>query len=1393
MADWQVDSYHISLGVVGDSSIHLISQKGGKMDRLILRGAMLVDGGAHGGDDVVMRTIKYIESSDRYDWCKFGTKGEHSLKFHVVIITHWDEDHHTGIMYAIDKNLKSKWKVQEPNPRVDFCRYDENDKPTTILYCPEVGFKTRSKPKFIPKPPEAVLRTISFMMSTGVIVKDVVQIQVEPPCRDQDLDKMPASIIGLELVKGHALKRPKDRLDLNTPSELLEYHREKYKWTAEEARLPHIFIVAASGSSFAPKDPDAHIKVVKEKKKKTWPTAKNRSSIACMIMWDSGVGERPQIAQYFGGDLPWFIEERIVKWTGMNGRRDDKGSWVPVVKLSHHGAKSSTPSLMLNSFNPRHLIASVADRNGHPSWELTFYLVPWLLNGGLSKASCPPLLATQYPYYLARYVKPDKTLDWMPLTKGPANQMNMDILLRKGTEGKEYMNELKTLWSGMSSSGIKLSGPEDLWIDAKKKDTTLEPRGWARGYVEQRWETLSPTKPSQHAATSGQAGHGAVATDPTGRLEFFLVETTASVPDGGVHVKYSVSTHLEKLWPKSSWDSPAQSTIDIPEVLGKRGPLRLSTDPEGVYGTTIRKMVKAKGLTYDEDTYIAHIGTNPGESDFNDGRELEPESELDLASPVLLQQDLDNMLPPILDPQPEPGIPDDDRIIQKPYLYLCSSIVDFDDTVEPEFVKKIDKEHDQDDFLSVLHTEGLVLEDRPKPDETSFTRLHLQDETQTWLSLALRWPKDAPDPLLASVKVDMGTGGITDFLVTFPYAFHSKEAPKAILNFSSAATRDVLGAPPDHGSWGLGAGGILRPMSLLILGLDKASVPSEVTLQDIFAAVQARSGSENDVVLDVLSKMYGETAKFNLDASTGSRSCLWFDPASAYHTILRLQYSIKPDSLSGLNYWIDKTLGLKEFEVANARLITKAESTWTVTSQEMGATNAWSIVMTATCKLGKEDPLLPKAIFEVQVSKITITLQLDKQTSELDGSDQSQSVLDKLISWVTGQWNCEVNFQDFLTGIGMQNFNLPVFRRLILVIGLDPKTGTPTGTVDVNVGIELGLKFGVQDPGGGGKRDQVVFFFTFRWSKGLESQHEASFRGLLWGPPCPETLFDSRLLPSYEPHLVMEPITMDKDSKWTSTLDLENLMPTTMSNVNGQLVETREKVSRIPKGVPKLVTKAMLEISNKSITCEGALGCEEPDPENIPSLILSRIDLRAQYIWAPSRDFHLEFGFGATMFPAETTMLPIELRGSLKYDTAGWSVSAGLETTGAKGAHFLDFFDVKPKSTLSKASSPTQMASSAAALVQHIQLNYLELEYLYNNPRDHSQKNAAKEFHFKGSVSIGNLELNLQFDYMGKKLWTFKTTALASGSKPCTIKEMIDSITADGSIQLPGVHQRYRN
>jgi hypothetical protein len=95
----------------------------------------------------------------------------------------------------------------------------------------------------------------------------------------------------------------------------------------------------------------------------------NAISAISMVIWTDG-----QISQFTGGDADWASEMKVVSWvlTGMNPYQSARS-----IKISHHGAKSSTPTEMIRHFRPRNIVISCGDDYGHPRMFifLTFSLI----------------------------------------------------------------------------------------------------------------------------------------------------------------------------------------------------------------------------------------------------------------------------------------------------------------------------------------------------------------------------------------------------------------------------------------------------------------------------------------------------------------------------------------------------------------------------------------------------------------------------------------------------------------------------------------------------------------------------------------------------------------------------------------------------------------------------------------------------------------------------------------------------------------------------------------------------------------------------------------------------------------------------------------------------------
>lgn len=912
--------------------------------------------------------------------------------------------------------------------------------------------------------------------------------------------------------------------------------------------------------------------------------------------------------------------------------------------------------------------------------------------------------------------------------------MSMDILTSNSSVATEYRKELEAIYAKASAaiastSGVNLANPVEVWDAAKKAQEDLNPREWARDRISLAWSRLSPVPATAHAAV-GQARLDTNYTlvHDSDALAWYRVECHNDDDlDGSVWVKYDSAATENQLWPDPNAVAPTPMDISIPsdpEVLGNKRkfvdtyPSPASTeDPD----TKKHKSATSPSSVFQPSTglYNPSPGTNPDEND-------------DMMSDDGSSSGMDSQLP-TLAVSPPPG---DAPNLQAPYYFICSSVVQFDAPPPSTLVNQLVLTDPLNNFVSTLHLQGLILANSPSPPAA--TPLHSQDEFQAWLAMALG--VGSPQTPSVTVTTDSTSGAITDFAVTIPALG---------LTFSSSATVSALDAQSD---WGLGPASTVPWQNSLILGLQDASKVSGFSLIDILAPASVRQAALPG--LQLLQLALGDKLRFDLDVGQqGSRNALWFEPMQGYKTVVRTQYVADSTSLGNANSWIGGFLN--GFTIQSITAITKLQSVWATTNESTAALNTWEFILTTTVQLTGVD-IVPSVTLDFAGALLTITLQFDYVASE------QGSLLGQIMAWIGSQKplaGAQFLFSEWFQSAGTSNFDLPLLRRIVLAVGLDPTTGLPTGSIeDVRIDLELGVKFGQSDDG---NPQKVIFLFSYRWTQALGSV----LRGSLWTPPLPAADVDRRLLPEYEPYMQFEPASINDGSTWAPTLNLANLIPSNPGSGAGG-----PKIINIPDGVPTDVIMAVLQLDSSSISFQGAIECLEPSSDTIPKLFLSRLSLSASYTFA-TQAFDLSFQFAVAMFPQiQSLIIPIELRGLLAYDSqSGFDAEADVECPGMQGAHFLDYFD--PNS-----------ASAATALIQHIQLLYLHLEYHYQNSS--GQTNPAKSFAFAGALAIGKLELDLQFNYTAENTWSFTAQVGANGEE-CTIQEILDSIAGDGTVDLP--------
>ena len=722
---------------------------------------------------------------------------------------------------------------------------------------------------------------------------------------------------------------------------------------------------------------------------------------------------------------------------------------------------------------------------------------------GPDKCSYPPVLATQFPYYLVRWRDPSNgNEDWVPLPGGASNQMSMKVLDGSDKSGPatDYKADVKRIFDKAGTamqlqSGLSLSNPFEDWSSASS--TEPDPKSWARSRIAATWSRLSPVS-SEVISSVGitRSSDNYKSIRASNMLAFFLIESlNDDMRDGGAlfrTVKHAAP--LKRLRPNPAAVppvTPQSGGLVFPssQALGLQARVAVQTQPvSNVDPKTLKRIrpttsqfgrvykkpklnmslhAEVGGSETNQPIYSPSGGTNPNEND----------ALLEAVIPSSENPPSDgggSDKPPIIDPQPDPGLPlplpvppfDSAHPLNPPFYFVCSSNVPFSSN-PPNTVKRLVVADPLNNFLSTFHLKGLILQQQPKSAEDVL--LHEQDEFLGWLSTSLV-PTQPPQPPSVQflVMVDpQNDDYFTGFKLVTQILGQSQ-------SYSTASTITQLGVSQQL----LGPAGTIPGQNSIILGLDHPQQFHNLTLGAILQPAKDRKAQLT--YLDILNLLLGnEDNTFHIDTAQGARNALWFEPMFAYNTVIRTQYAANPVVIQTLNKWI----GFKNFSIDDLTLITKLENSWAPTSATPAVLNKWEILIHAGCTVGVTSSPIAKPLvtFDFNSRSLTITLQFDTQPD-----------LDSILDWIGSQVSgAQFDFKGWFQTAGTQTFNVPILRRLVLVVELDPKGGFPTLLDSLAIDLELGVLFGKSD---GPQAEDVVFLFTYEWSKADGS----SLQGTLW-------------------------------------------------------------------------------------------------------------------------------------------------------------------------------------------------------------------------------------------------------------------------------------------------------
>lgn len=358
-AVYDVDSYHINVEM-GDGAIHLLIQRRNARGALLapprILGAVLVDGGhnRHQGFLHVDATLAHIQAAGYADSNGVAIT---TLQFDAIVITHWDVDHWYGIVRLLNADVATQ--VSAGTATVDdvqcsYLKYNSSTgDPETILYAPYwIGKSGTSSTEqkgfakvFVQLDGTGPDITCRFEVTdwtkgrNGTVLgtrENFLKVRVQRS----------ASFIGADLFSGDLLPTSTTPASIFSVEKLLLQKVHKDRINSE--MRPGMYCVAADRKTIGPPT----LGVVD-----ALPTMTNQLSIACMIIWPDG-----RLSHYFAGDLSYDIERAIVKWT----LKGNPARTLMSMKSSHHGAATSTPVDIFESWDPQSIIISAGNDYGHP-------------------------------------------------------------------------------------------------------------------------------------------------------------------------------------------------------------------------------------------------------------------------------------------------------------------------------------------------------------------------------------------------------------------------------------------------------------------------------------------------------------------------------------------------------------------------------------------------------------------------------------------------------------------------------------------------------------------------------------------------------------------------------------------------------------------------------------------------------------------------------------------------------------------------------------------------------------------------------------------------------------------------------------------------------------------
>ncbi|RPA73819.1 hypothetical protein BJ508DRAFT_333709 [Ascobolus immersus RN42] len=660
-----------------------------------------------------------------------------------------------------------------------------------------------------------------------------------------------------------------------------------------------------------------------------------------------------------------------------------------------------------------------------------------------------------------------------------------------------------------------------------------------------------------------------------------------------------------------------------------------------------------------------------------------------------------------------------------------------------------------DVFIGRLTEGRLVLTAQPGSDTSGKVEVSGEDSMRQWFQLI-----DTED---AMVSVDCSLTGAELTLKNFEITLR-KMGATFVFNSSKEILDLALGS---QASRFMDSSGFMleskmqKPSCRLIAGLDvsNSNFPEKgFTLKQLFElAGLERHGSYVPSHLNTISA--------NISARTGTeakRNALWFDPANAYRTDIRLSFEVVGSGIQTMGDFLAKHLPgvqVDDVEASIHRSVGSARSGGKQIGVELGRV-AFRMNCSITPKRRENNDY--SSLPPIKVSTVLMFLPGALRVSFLF---QSAGALDGIIKWLEEQINTSLGFTSWMSakmevqngeGNGSSSFFSDAgihLHRMTLEIN---HTKGSEGIQSISLDLQVDANFGTSSD-----ENQIYFFMTFSWSK--DPEIESYISGDLW------TGFDKFgsgiALPSYEKSDDLKPFVA-KGKKPQQDIDLSRLIPGI-------------EINDYPAGIPKKITHLYARIGTRSIRFSTSLRAEkvQPDPTSkFPQLSLEEVDLSLAVYFYPNQPSRPELNLyvSVPLTPAPTSKHPdvAYIRGQIAYENSTWLLHG--EISGLYCSCLYPFFGIEDKAGM----SDVQPAAHASALIDSLEVEYLGITYTYAKAR-------GSVFSISGIVSAGGLQLKIDFDWKTND-WTFEAR-LNAKEDGVTLGKILQGLTGtdSGGLDLP--------